>query len=93
MILRFLVNYFTKLLLVKANIKNGSNLDLEMKIQSVFFKQQPIFKKHLNIWNEKAISNLLLKLQELEIKCKNSNFDSELLLTSFINFVLLKKSS
>ncbi len=92
-IIRFLTNYFGKLSLVKNNIKNGSNLDLEMKIQNIFFKQQPTFKKHLNIWSEKAISNILIKLQELEIKCKNSNFDSELLLSAFVSFVLMKKSS
>jgi DNA polymerase III subunit delta len=92
-IIRFLTNYFGKLSLVKNNIKNGSNLDLEMKIQNIFFKQQPTFKKHLNIWSEKAISNILIKLQELEIRCKNSNFDSELLLSAFVSFVLMKKSS
>ncbi len=89
-IIRFITNYFGKLSLVKNNIKNGGNLDLEMKIQNIFFKQQPAFKRHLNIWSERAISNLLIKLQELEIKCKNSNFDSELLLSAFINFVLIK---
>ncbi|MFT6346539.1 MAG: DNA polymerase-3 subunit delta [Myxococcota bacterium] len=93
MILRFLSNYFSKLLLVKNNVVNGSNLDFEMKIQNVFFKQQPIFKRHLNIWSPKAISALLIKLQELEIKCKNNNFNGELLLGAFINFVLMKKGS
>jgi len=92
-IIRFLTNYFGKLSLVKHNIKNGSNLDLEMKIQNIFFKQQPTFKKHLNIWNEKSISNILIKLQELEIRCKNSNFNSELLLSAFVSFVLMKKNS
>lgn len=91
-IIRFLSNYLSKIILVKSNIDNGSNLDLEMKIQNIFFKQQPAFKRHLNIWNQKVINNLLIKLQELEIKCKNNNFDSELLLASFVNFALLKKS-
>jgi DNA polymerase-3 subunit delta len=91
-ILRFLNNYFNKLSLVKSNVNNGSNLDLELKIQNVFFKQQPSFKKHLNIWSQKAIGNILIKLQELEIKCKNNNFDSELLLGAFVNFALIKKS-
>ncbi len=92
-ILRFLSGYFSKLILVKSNIENGSNLDLEMKIQNIFFKQQPAFKRHLNIWNPKVIGNLLVKFQELEIKCKNSSFDSELLLAAFINFALLKNPS
>jgi DNA polymerase-3 subunit delta len=91
-IIRFLTNYFGKLSLVQDNIKNGSSLDLEMKIQNIFFKQQPAFKKHLNIWNQKAIANLLVKLQDLEIKCKNSNSDSELLLSAFVGFVLMKKN-
>lgn len=91
-IIRFLSNYFSKINLVKSNIENGSNLDLEMKIQNIFYKQQIAFKKHLNIWKPKAINSLLSKLQELEIKCKNSSYDSETLLLSFVNFVLMKKS-
>jgi DNA polymerase-3 subunit delta len=90
-VIRFLTGYFSKLGLVKNNVENGSNLDLEMKIQNIFFKQQPSFRKHLNIWSAKAINNILIKLQELEIKCKNSNFDSEILLSAFINFALLQK--
>jgi DNA polymerase-3 subunit delta len=90
-ILRFLSGYFSRLLLVKNNIENGSNLDFEMKIQNIFFKQQPAFKKHLNGWSAKAIGIILIKLQELEIKCKNSQFDSEILLSAFINFALMKK--
>ena len=35
-VIRFLNNYFSKLLLVKSNIENGSNLDLEMKIQNIW---------------------------------------------------------
>ena len=92
-IIRFLTTYFNKLLLVKNNIQNGSNLDLEMKIQSIFFKQQSSFKKHLNIWSSNSISSLLIKLQELEIKCKNNNFNPQLLLSAFITFVLIKKSN
>ena len=90
-IIRFLSGYFSKLLLVKSNVENGSNLDLEMKIQNIFFKQQPIFKKHLAIWNRKSIGNILVKLQEMEIKCKNSSYDSDLLLSAFISFLLMKK--
>jgi len=92
-IIRFLGNYFSKLSLVRSNIENGSNFDLEMKIQKIFFKQQPSFKRHLKIWNQKATNNLLIKLQELEIKCKNNSFDSEILLSAFANFALMKKLS
>ncbi|MCE3255893.1 MAG: polymerase delta subunit [Rickettsiaceae bacterium] len=92
-IIRFITNYFTKLSLAKNALENGSNLDLEMKIHNIFFKQQASFKKHLQMWSQQSINILFLKLQELEVKCKNSNFDSELLLSVFINFSLMKKSA
>lgn len=90
-IIRLLASYFNKLLVVKTNVENGSSLEIEMRNQNIFFKQENSFKKHLQIWKPKAINTLQFKLQELEIKCKNSNFDSETLLLSFVNFVLMKK--
>ncbi|MFT6331767.1 MAG: DNA polymerase-3 subunit delta [Lentimonas sp.] len=92
-IIRMLSTYLNKLLLVKSNVENGGSMDLEMKIQNIFFKQQDSFKKHLRMWGNNSLNNLLIKLQELEVKCKNSNFDSETLLKSFLNFSLLKKNS
>lgn len=92
-IIRFLSSYFSKLMLVKSNIENGSNLDLEMKIQNIFFKQQNEFRKHLSSWSRVDIENLLIKLQEVEVKCKSSNFDGEAMLAMFINFAIIKKPS
>ncbi len=89
-IIRFLSNYFIKLYTVQQNIANGSNLEQEIKSQRIFFKQEPIFRKHLKIWNLSSIKTLLLKLQELEIKSKSSGSNPELLLSSFNNFCFLK---
>jgi DNA polymerase-3 subunit delta len=93
MITRLLSSYFMKLALVKSNIEDGSNLELEFKIQNIFFKQQPSFRNHLNIWSTKAIGDILRRLQDLEIKCKSSNTNDELMVSGFINFVLNKLSS
>ncbi len=89
-IIRFLTNYLMKIYTVKNNIEKGANLEQEIKAQRIFFKQEPVFKKHLNIWDLNSIKNLLLKLQELEIKCKSSSNIPELLLKSFNNFCFLK---
>ena len=89
-IIRFLTNYLMKLYLVKNNVKNGSVLEQEIKSQRLFFKREPIFRKHLNIWDLEATKSLLIKLQELEIKCKSSSSIPELLLKSFNNFCFLK---
>lgn len=91
-IIRFLSAYFLKLALVQNNLENGSSLDIEMRNQNIFFKQQPIFKKHLNSWSTKAIKSILLRLQELEIKCKNGSYNAELLLAAFINSIITKRA-
>jgi DNA polymerase III subunit delta len=87
-ILRFLNAYLNKLILVQNNLAQGANLALEMKIQGVFFKQEQAFKKHLQIWPAARLNNISLKLQELEIKCKNNAFDGQILLAAFVNFAL-----
>lgn len=87
---RILANYFTKLRSAKINIENGIALEAEVKNQRLFFKQEPIFKKHLQKWSINKLNDLVLKLQELEVRCKSGNFNQELILKSFINYSYLK---
>jgi DNA polymerase-3 subunit delta len=89
-IIRYLCNYFAKIFNTQNNLLSGSSIDQELKSQRIFFKQEQSFKKHLRIWNLKMVKNILLKLQELEIKCKTSNSKPEILLSAFNNFCFLK---
>lgn len=90
-IIRFILNYLVKLITVKSNISKGLNLEQEIRSQKIFFKQEAIFKKHLNIWNLRELENLIAKAQELEINCKSSNSkNQEIMLLSFNNFCFLK---
>ncbi len=89
-ILRFLANYLFKLYVVKNNLEKGSNLESEIRLQRIFFKQEASFKRHLNLWNLSALKLLLKKLEDLEINCKDSNNNPEILLLSFNNFSFLK---
>jgi DNA polymerase-3 subunit delta len=89
-IIRFLSNYLLKLYVVKSNVLKGESLEKEIKSQRIFFKQEASFKKHLNIWDLVSIKSILSKLQELEIRCKSSGSNPELLLASFNNFCFLK---
>ena len=92
-IIRYLQNYFFKLYKIAASITNGSNLEVEMKSQRIFFKDQAFFRKHHQIWQIKSIEQILMKLQELEIKCKKDYDNCQNIFNSFINMACIMKKS
>ncbi len=83
-IIRTLINYFLKLYLVQVKINNGTpeKIAIDNLKPPIFFKNIPIFKNHLTIWNLDKLSEILLSLQKLEASCKNNNVDPELLLNN-----------
>jgi DNA polymerase-3 subunit delta len=89
-LIRMISGYFLKLQIVKNNVESGANIETEIRNQRLYFKQEPIFKKHLQRWPKSAMDNILLKIQELEVDCKSSNSNPELLLASFINLTCVK---
>lgn len=92
-IIRYLQNYFLKLLKSVSNIQNGSNVESQIKEQRIFFKDAAFFKQHCQIWQIKSIEDLLQKLQELEVKCKRDYDNIQNLFNAFINFTYLLKKS
>lgn len=89
-IIRAISAYFIRLYIVKNNLERGGNLDNEVKAQRLFFKQEPIFRKQVSEWPLSAINEILLKLQELESKCKTPNSTPELMLAHFCNLLCVK---
>jgi DNA polymerase-3 subunit delta len=86
-IMRVVANYFAKLLYAKSLMNEGLNAaEAVGKLRPpLFFKQKPIFMKHLQIWNEPFIKKLLDKLQALEADCKtSSNFPADVMLTDLL---------
>lgn len=91
-IIRTLMYYFNKLYTVRCKIDNGVSTDQAVSSLKppIFFKNVPIFKSHLNIWNQEKIITLLTALQNLELQCKNSKLPSETLLKNFL-FLMANK--
>jgi len=83
-IVRSLVNYFMRLQLFKYRIENGENFAVLAKKERIFWKQAPILQGHLRIWSLKKISHFLKKLVEVEIKCKSTGSNPEILLERFL---------
>ena len=80
-IIRGLQSHFQKLHRTAQAIQNGQNLESAMKALSppIFFKQQSAFKAQIQRWSISGIQKVLLKLQELETSCKQTNMPAETL--------------
>jgi len=83
-IVRGLVNYFMKLQLIKFQVKNGANFSEITKKQRIFWKQVPVLQKHLGVWNLGKINHILKKLVEIEVKCKSTGSNPEMILERFL---------
>lgn len=80
-IIRSMLRYFMRLQEVKNKIAEG--MDEQQAVSSlrppVFFKQLPLFKKHLSLWKNNDINRAIAKLIELEIDCKTTGNPADLL--------------
>ena len=83
------MRYVQKLHLVKSNIQNG--MTEQEAVSSlrppIFFKQLPVFKRHLNEWSIKQLNKLINGLIKLEIECKTTGNPAELLCARFITII------
>lgn len=91
--IRIILRYFFRLQQVRAEIASGINNQQAIANlrPPIFFKQIDTFKSHLQIWNEKAIDNMIEALVKLEGECKHSGSQPELLLSRFLCVVIAKK--
>jgi DNA polymerase-3 subunit delta len=90
-ILRSLMNYFMRLQLVKGLVVGGREYTeaLQELRPPLFFKQIPLFKKHIGEWKLEDINLFLDRLNEAEAKCKSLKIDTGLYLGNFLNTALM----
>ena len=86
-ILRSLMNYFMKLRLVRGLVDNGKDYAEALRElrPPLFFKQIPMFKRHVNEWRLENINLFLDRLNEAEANCKSLKMDVRLYLGNFLN--------
>jgi len=73
-ILRSMQNYFNRVLLTKARIEQGDNLDSAIKKlkPAIFFKEKPMFESCVRNWSISAISSALNIIISAEAQCKQT---------------------
>lgn len=74
MLLRAVSRYFMRLHYVKGSMMNGNAEAEAMKglRPPVFFKDIPVFKRHLGLWGLPALDGVLLALEKAEKECKKA---------------------
>lgn len=79
--LRSLQNHFRRLHQVRSAMAAGDSLESAMKTLSppVFFKQEALFKAHLQRWSLAGAQRTLARLAEIEAQCKQTGTPVETL--------------
>lgn len=85
-ILRALIRYFIRLHQVTSALENGAAEQQAMAQlrPPVFFKQVPVFKKHLSLWTSPKIEKVLAALAKAETDSKKTGAPAELLLSQLL---------
>ena len=86
LILRVFLQKAKKILNLLENIKNKSDIEKVISEHKppIFWKDKPVIKKQLELWSYKKMSDLIQKLNDIELKIKNNNTLSIILMKNFI---------
>ncbi len=92
LLVRNLINYFSKLYNAKVSIENsGKSIDEAVKSAQIFYKIEADFRRNLQNLSLKFIVKSLQSFEKLEINLKKGNMSSRLVFLSYIRGYLIKK--
>ena len=92
MLVRNLINYFSKLYNAKILIEiEGRGIDEAVKSAQIFYKIESDFRRNLQNLSLKFIVKSLQSFEKLEINLKKGNMSSRLVFLSYIRGYLIKK--
>ena len=92
LLVRNLINYFSKLYNAKVSIENsGKSIEEAVKSAQIFYKIEADFRRNLQSLSLKFIAKSLQSFEKLEINLKKGNISSRLVFLSYIRGYLIKK--
>lgn len=83
-LIRIMLSHLTRLAAMRTKVDQGNNIDRIVSHPSVFYKDQKNFARQLRIWSSAAISRLIERLVEMEIKLKSSGQPEHVLLEELL---------
>jgi len=94
-LLRILSNKMRRLLNMKEMESNYDNLDslLNASKPPIFWKEKPIVKKQLTVWNIKRLEKTIDEINNIELLCKKNPQISKIVFFNFFSEVCKKASN
>ena len=92
LILRVFLQKTKKILNLLENLDNEKDVEKVISLHRppIFWKDKPIIKKQLQLWTQKRIRELIIKLNEIEVEIKKNNSISLILMKNFVYEILNK---
>ncbi|AHX04078.1 DNA polymerase III, delta subunit [Ehrlichia chaffeensis str. Heartland] len=92
-LIRILIKYFSRLEYLIRTIKNGEPINQAIKSihPPIFFKSIPTIKKHVSAIPYAEINNIIKKLVEIEIQCKKSDSNQEVIFKYYLTTMITRK--
>jgi len=95
LVLRILSNKVHRLLNIKEQKNNSNNLDILIKNSKplIFWKEKPLVKKQLSIWNLKDLKKIINDINDTELLCKKNPQISNSIFFNFLSEICKKANS
>ena len=92
LILRVFLQKTKKILNLLENLDNEKDVEKVISLHRppIFWKDKPIIKKQLQLWTQKRIRELIIKLNKIEVEIKKNNSISLILMKNFVYEILNK---
>ncbi|QGR02961.1 DNA polymerase III subunit delta [Ehrlichia ruminantium] len=90
LLIRVLLRYFLRLEYIIRTVKTGLSIDQVLKFiqPPVFFKLVPTIKRHVTNISHYEVSDIIQKLLEIEIQCKKSDSNQEMIFKHYITVMM-----
>ncbi|AHC38916.1 DNA polymerase III subunit delta [Ehrlichia muris AS145] len=92
-LIRILIKYFLRLEYLIRTVKNGEPINQALKSihPPIFFKSIPTIKKHISAISHSEVNNIIRKLVEIEIQCKKSDLNQEVIFKYYLTAMIISK--
>ena len=95
LLLRILSNKSHRLLKIKEQVNKSNNLDnlINMSRPAIFWKEKPLLKKQLSIWNLDDLKTMIDEINTTELLCKKNPQISASIFLNFFSSICKKASN
>ena len=95
LLLRILSNKIQRLLKIKEQKNESNNIDnlINASKQIIFWKEKPLVKKQLSIWNQDDLKKVSEDINNTELLCKKNPQISTIIILNFFSGICKKASS